>query len=312
MTGGAEKTTMLIIKDTIDISYDLPTVVTLGKFSGIHRGHMELIDHVIAYEQEHFVDGIHPTSCACCFQVSPMGIFSREERREVMRKEGIKLLVECPFVPELITMNPRQFVARILVGGLHAVHVVVGEDYRFGYQRQGNAHTLRELGREFNFTVETVPKVKDDGLIISSTRIRAALSQGDIETVNRLLGYPYFVNGKVIHGRRIGRSIGFPTTNVIPDQGKILPPNGVYAVRSVLGGKTYNGITNIGTKPTVDGRFVGVETFLYDCNEDFYGEEQKVELLHFMRPEKKFPTLDALKQQIIWDREEGENYFRKS
>jgi riboflavin kinase/FMN adenylyltransferase len=131
-----------------------------------------------------------------------------------------------------------------------------------------------------------------------------------METVNRLLGYTYFINGKIIHGRRIGRTIGFPTTNVIPDQGKLLPPNGVYAVRSQIDGRFYNGITNIGTKPTVEGKFVGVETFLYDCEEDFYGEVQKVELLHFLRPEQKFPTLADLKVQIGKDRVEGENYFK--
>lgn len=302
---------MLIIKDTIDISYDYPTVVTLGKFDGVHRGHSELIDHILSYEKSHWVEGMHPVSCVCCFQVSTVGLLTVEERREVLKQKGVQLLFECPFTPELITMEPEQFVAKILVEGLQATHVVVGEDYRFGYQRRGNVQTLREMGEVYGFTVETVSKVQDDEKDVSSTRIREALRRGDMETVNRLLGYPYFVTGKVIHGRRLGRTLGFPTTNVIPDPGKILPPNGVYAVRSVINGKSYNGITNIGTKPTVDGHFVGVETFLYKCSEDLYGETQKVELLHFMRPEERFPTIEDLKRRIEQDRREGEIFFNK-
>ena len=301
---------MLIIKDTIDISYDYPTVVTLGKFDGVHRGHMELVDRVLAYEKAHRVDGMNPVSCVCCFKVSPVGLLTTEERREILKKKGVQLLVEVPFVPELITMEPEQFVARILVEGLHARHVVVGEDYRYGYQRRGDVSLLRKLGEDFGFTVETVSKVRDGGQDISSTRIREALAGGDMETVRNLLGYSYFVTGKVIHGRRLGRTLGFPTTNVIPDLEKILPPCGVYTVRSEINGKVYNGITNIGTKPTVDGHFVGVETFLYKCSEDLYGETQKVELLHFLRPEMKFPTIEELKKRIEEDRRDGEIFFQ--
>ena len=300
---------MLIIKDTIDISYDYPTVVTLGKFNGVHRGHMELVDRVLSYEKENRVEGMNPVSCVCCFQVSPVGLLTTEERRDILRKKGVQLLIEVPFVPELITMEPEQFVSRILVEGLQARHVVVGEDYRFGYQRRGDVGLLRKLGEEFGFTVEAVSKVQDDGQDISSSRIREALTKGDVETAGRLLGYPYFVTGKVIHGRRLGRALGFPTTNVIPDPGKILPPCGVYTVRSEVNGRVYNGITNIGTKPTVDGHFIGVETFLYKCNEDLYGETQKVELLHYQRPEMKFPTIEELKERIEKDRKAGEIFF---
>lgn len=301
---------MLIIKDTIDISFDYPTVVTLGKFDGVHRGHMALIDRVLSYEKANRVEGMNPVSCACCFRVSPVGLLTTEERREILRKKGVQLLTEVPFVPELITMEPEQFVAKILVEGLQAKHVVVGEDYRFGYQRRGDVRLLRELGEDFGFTVETVSKVRDGGQDISSTRVREALMRGDMETVGHLLGYSYFVTGKVIHGRRLGRTLGFPTTNVIPDQEKILPPRGVYTVRSEINGRVYNGITNIGTKPTVDGHFVGVETFLYKCSEDLYGETQKVELLHFQRPEMKFPSIEELKKRIEEDRRAGEIFFK--
>ena len=234
-----------------------------------------------------------------------------EERREIIGNMGIDILVECPFVPMIITMEAEDFVRKILVEQMQVCHLVVGEDFRFGYGRRGDVAMLRELGRRYDFTVEVVEKVTDEEGRISSSRVRESLREGDMETVNRLLGYSFFVEGSVIHGRRIGRAIGFPTTNLIPDGSKLLPPNGVYFVRTRIGGKDYNGVTNIGTKPTVDGHFLGVETYLYDCEDgtDLYGKKQRVELLHFSRPEKKFSNIDDLKAQIAMDRENGAAYF---
>ena len=234
-----------------------------------------------------------------------------EERREIIGNMGIDILVECPFVPMIITMEAEDFVRKILVEQMQVFHLVVGEDFRFGYGRRGDVAMLRELGRRYDFTVEVVEKVTDEEGRISSSRVRESLREGDMETVNRLLGYSFFVEGSVIHGRRIGRASGFPTTNLIPDGSKLLPPNGVYFVRTRIGGKDYNGVTNIGTKPTVDGHFLGVETYLYDCDDgtDLYGKKQRVELLHFSRPEKKFSNIDDLKAQIAMDRENGAAYF---
>ena len=148
------------------------------------------------------------------------------------------------------------------------------------------------------------------GSKISSTRIREALQQGKMEEVQDMLGFPFFVTGEIIHGRQLGRTIGVPTTNLIPGRGKLLPPNGVYCSRSFAGGEQFRGITNIGTKPTVEGGFVGVETYLFDCSEDLYGASQKVELLHFVRPEQKFRDLKELKERIRLDEEEGRTFCR--
>ncbi len=303
---------MQVIKDTIDFCLTSPSVITLGKFDGVHRGHQALINKVLetsagSKETDEKLDAVVFSIC-----VSPVTLLTKPERRELLESWGIDTLIECPFIPALITMEAEDFVKEFLIGRLHAKAIVVGEDYRFGYGRRGNVALLKEMGETLGFAVTAIPKVKDGPEDISSSRIRAALAEGDMETVNLLLGYSFFINGSIIHGRRIGRTIGFPTTNLIPGMGKLLPPNGVYAVRSVVGGRDYYGITNIGTKPTVDGRFVGVETYLYDCTEDLYGEEQKVELLHFMRPERKFPSVEALKEQIMLDREVGREYFAAS
>ena len=302
---------MCIIKDSFDFTVDHGTVITLGKFDGVHRGHQALIGRVKAYAASHKSLGRSPKTVVFTFMMNHYTLLTVEERREIIGNMGIDILVECPFVPMIITMEAEDFVRKILVEQMQVCHLVVGEDFRFGYGRRGDVAMLRELGRRYDFTVEVVEKVTDEEGRISSSRVRESLREGDMETVNRLLGYSFFVGGSVIHGRRIGRAIGFPTTNLIPDGSKLLPPNGVYFVRTRIGGKDYNGVTNIGTKPTVDGHFLGVETYLYDCEDgtDLYGKKQRVELLHFSRPEKKFSNIDDLKAQIAMDRENGAVYF---
>ena len=302
---------MYIIKDSFDFTVNHGTVITLGKFDGVHRGHQALIGRVKAYAASHKSLGRSPKTVVFTFMMNHYTLLTVEERREIIGNMGIDILVECPFVPMIITMEAEDFVRKILVEQMQVCHLVVGEDFRFGYGRRGDVAMLRELGRRYDFTVEVVDKVTDEEGRISSSRVRESLREGDMETVNRLLGYSFFVEGSVIHGRRIGRAIGFPTTNLIPDGSKLLPPNGVYFVRTRIGGKAYNGVTNIGTKPTVDGHFLGVETYLYDCEDgtDLYGKKQRVELLHFSRPEKKFSNIDDLKAQIAMDRENGAVYF---
>ncbi|MDO4804757.1 MAG: bifunctional riboflavin kinase/FAD synthetase [Lachnospiraceae bacterium] len=304
---------MEIIKDTFDFSVEGRTVITLGKFDGVHRGHQALICRARDYAASGQMNGQALYTVLFSFMIGNFMLLTVPERRELVERMGVDILVECPFVPQIITMEAEAFVKDVLVGQMHARHLVVGDDYRFGYGRRGDVSLLRKMGEEYGFSVETVPKVKDGDSRVSSSRIREALDRGDMETVNRLLGYDYFVEGPVIHGRRIGRRIGFPTTNLIPDGSKRLPPNGVYFVRTEIGDRVYNGVTNIGTKPTVDGHFLGVETYLYDCEEgaDLYGQKQKVELLHFSRPEMKFSTVEELREQISVDRKAGLHFFEK-
>ena len=290
-------------KGTLDFQEDSDCVITIGKFDGLHRGHKSLIDRVLAYQEKPALKTVF------AFDIAPVTLLSKRERRHMLKKMGIDLLVECPFVPEIITMEPESFVREILVEKLHVVHLVVGRDFRFGYERSGDTTLLSRLGIKYGFTVETQEKVMDGSRQISSTYIREELALGNMEKVNELLGYEFFVTGEIVHGRRVGRTLGVPTTNLIPPKGKLLPPNGVYATRTTAGDATYGGMTNIGTKPTVDGHFIGVETFLLDCQEDLYGEQEKVRLQHFMRPEVKFDGLEELKQQLKKDEAAVRKYF---
>ena len=298
---------MIIFQDLETICVSEPCVVTIGKFDGIHRGHAELIRAA-----RRFADACpEPVSVAVfTFDTSSATLLTAKERRAYLSKLGADVLVECEFGPQLITMEAGDFVRDILKDRLRMCHAVTGEDYRFGYARRGDPAFLLEAGRSCGFTAETVPAVEYRGSKISSTRIREALQQGKMEEVQDMLGFPFFVTGEIIHGRQLGRTIGVPTTNLIPGRGKLLPPNGVYCSRSFAGGEQFRGITNIGTKPTVEGGFVGVETYLFDCSEDLYGASQKVELLHFVRPEQKFRDLKELKERIRLDEEEGRTFFR--
>ena len=287
--------------------------VTLGKFDGLHRGHQKLIN-LIRREQ-----GEKNRSVIFTFDVSPRSyilhsppkyLLTYEERRELAENLGVDILAECPFTEALMHMEPEDFVKEYLAERLHARYLAVGPDFRFGYQRRGTPELLKELGRTYGFRTEIVEKEKYKGRDISSTFVREELEKGHIEEVNQLLGYTYFTKGEIVHGRQLGRTIGIPTANLIPPVIKKLPPNGVYITESLIQGKTYQGITNIGYKPTVKENFLGVETYLFSCNADLYGQEAEVRFYRYLRPEIKFSSLEDLKCQMLKDIEEGKSYFR--
>ena len=234
-----------------------------------------------------------------------------EERRALLKKWGVDYLIECPFVESLAHMEAEDFVREILVKRLHAKYLAVGTDFHFGHNRKGSYQLLEAMQDECGFEVEVVEKACYDGEEISSTRIRRELEQGHMELVNQLLGYNFSVTGEVLHGRQIGRTLGLPTTNLLPGPGKLLPPNGVYATRTRIADEIFEGITNIGHKPTVGAEpRRGVETFLFDLDRNLYGDVITVNFYGFERPERKFESLEALKarieQDVIWGRE----YFR--
>lgn len=279
--------------------------VSLGKFDGLHRGHRKLIGRVTAKGRQGLVPLIftfekNPTRMLS--GLSGQNIMTNEERRRLLEQAGIECLFECPFVPEVSHMEPEVFVRDVLAGQLHAAYVAVGEDFRFGYQRRGDTGLLQALGEQCGFQVEVIEKEKSHGRDISSTYVREALHEGNLPLANELLGYRYFVSGEVLHGRQIGRTLGLPTTNLLPPAEKLLPPNGVYLTRTMLEDEVYHGITNIGYKPTVGGETKkGVETYLFDFDGDLYGRHLTVEFLEFERPEQKFKSLEELKARILSD-----------
>ena len=283
-----------------------PCVITLGKFDGVHRGHQKLIRlvHEIGSKKGW-------KTAAFTFDVSPqvkMGmrrsqlLMTNEERRIRLEKLGLDYLVECPFTDEIKNMEPEDFVKKILVEKMQARALVVGEDFHFGKKRRGDAALLLKMGEELSIEIHVEPKEQDGNRDISSTYVREELALGHMEKVTELLGNPYSVKGEIVHGNHIGHTLGFPTINQIPEPIKLLPPNGVYLSRTLVDGREYDGISNVGTKPTVQGeKILGIETHLLFFSGDLYGKEARVQLLSFRRPEKKFNSLDELKAQLDSD-----------
>lgn len=305
---------MKYMKETLDFQLNKRSVVTLGKFDGLHRGHNKLLEKTL----ELGTQGLE--TVVFTFDVSPLvrlgtkikrTILTNSERKVLLEKKGMDCLIECPFVPEVIQMQPEDFVKKILVEQLKAAVLVVGTDFRFGYERRGNVEMLKELGKKYGYQVLVLSKETEGHREISSTWIRETLREGKMERVNDLLGYPYFVQGKVVRGRQLGRTIGLPTINQVPPDEKLLPPFGVYATKSYIAGKEFYGITNVGVKPTVKVSFAGVETYLFSCNENLYDQEAWVEFFHFIRPECKFDSLEELKGQIQRDALTGKTFFRE-
>ncbi|MCI7814578.1 MAG: bifunctional riboflavin kinase/FAD synthetase [Lachnospiraceae bacterium] len=296
---------MEYIQGTTEFLIQENTAVTLGKFDGVHRGHQKLIHQVLDAKK----NGLK----SVVFTMNPgkkMLLLTEEEQREVLSRQKIDYVIRCPFIPQISHMSPEEFIERILVGQLHAKQIVVGTDFHFGYQRQGDCALLQRLQERYGYRVIVMEKEQQGDRDISSSYTREALDVGNMELVNGLLGYPFPVMGEVRHGRRIGRTLGMPTTNLIPPEEKLLPPNGVYVSGTVIGGKTYPGITNIGYKPTVgETAFRGVETYLFDFDQDLYGKKIEVQLYQYVRPEKKFHSLEELKERMKVDISLGKEYF---
>ncbi|MGB5127816.1 MAG: riboflavin kinase, partial [Blautia wexlerae] len=207
-------------------------------------------------------------------------------------------------------MKAENFIKEILIGDLQVSYVAVGEDFRFGYERKGTPAMLKEFGKKYGFHTEVLPKEMDGRRKISSTFVREELNRGNMEKFRFLMGTDFSVEGIVEHGRGMGHKYLLPTTNLIPPVEKLMPPNGVYITVSHFRDRSYQGITNVGHKPTVGGeKFIGVETYLFDCNEDLYGEYCKVDFKKFLRPEQKFSSLEALKAQLERDAVKGQEYF---
>ena len=271
--------------------------VTLGKFDGIHIGHTKLIRNITQYSGE---NGL--LSVVFAIEMADGSVLSHDERAVFLDSLGVDLLIECPFSRQFMMLSPEDFVRNVLAKTLHAGYVCVGPDFVFGHHREGTTASLQEFGKSYGFQTIILQKERLRGEDVSSTRVRSALFRGDMEFVSKLLGRPYPVMGEVAHGRHIGTGIGIPTVNVIPEKGKILPPDGVYASVTYLpDGTKKKGLTNIGVRPTVGGTTRRAETSLLEFHSDLYGETVTTELLRFIRPEQKFSGLDALKEQIRRD-----------
>lgn len=293
---------MLYVKDKNFISKE-NTVVTFGKFDGIHNGHRLLIEKAVRIGHEQGIKVVLCTFNMDNWNAKPQkAITTPDERAYICEKYGIDVLYEYPFDNEIAGMLPEDFLKYFLKEKLNAKFVVIGADWRFGKNRSGDAALLKAYEDKYCYSSYVIEKETYNNTEISSTWIRNEIEKSDLSTVKKLLGYDYFFKGKVVHGKQLGRTIGFPTLNLIPSPNKILPEYGVYESEVVIDNLMYKGVTNIGIRPTIDdGTYVTVETFVLDFDEDVYDSDVIIRLKKFIRPEQKFDSVNGLKKQLEAD-----------
>ncbi|SHH42867.1 riboflavin kinase / FMN adenylyltransferase [Clostridium collagenovorans DSM 3089] len=297
---------MLVIRDNFCENFNESTIVALGSFDGVHKGHIELIKKTKELASKNNIKSMvftfenHPLS-TINYEIMPKLLQSTEEKIKTLDSLGIDILNLCQFNNDFMELSPEEFI-RKLVTHYKVKGIVVGFNYRFGYKNLGDVELLIEFSKKLDFELHIVSPITMDGEIISSTKIRALIAQGEVKKANELLTRPYYVHGKVIKGKQLGRTLGFPTINLDYDKKFALPLGGVYYTVVEYKDKFYKGITNIGYNPTVNGNKLSVETHIIDFEEVIYDKEVKVFFIERIRNEKCFNSLDELQTQLNKDK----------
>ena len=291
------------------------TAVALGRFDAIHIGHMRIIKKTVEYARKHslaaavFMFDNDPTEVILGNSVP--NVTSREKREEILKDLGVDIIIEKKFDSEFMRLSCREFVQKYLNDLLGARYAAAGFNYRFGKGGEGDVETLAKLCGEFGITTETVGEVTLGGKTVSSSRIRAAVADGDVESAAQMLGRFFSISGTIVKGNHIGKSFGFATANIpVPDNG-IVPKTGVYISVAKLGGKEYSAITNVGSRPTVGEPRKCIETHIDGEFGDLYGERIEVEFCRFIREIKNFNSVSELAAQLTTDREKSREYYKE-
>ena len=295
------------------------TVVTIGTFDGVHTGHQKIIKRVVNAGRESGLESViltfFPHPRMVLQQDSGIKLINTiEERVDILSKTGIDHLVVHPFTREFAKMDAEEYVRDILVEKLRARKIIIGYDHRFGRNRSADIDDLRELGKERGIEVEEISKQEIDEVAVSSTKIRRALAEGEVEKANRFLQYPFTLSGWVVRGLGLGRDLGYPTANLlIPESYRLIPKEGVYIVRSKLSDQSvFFGLMSIGVRPTIGGSQLAIETHFLDFQGNLYGQFLNIQLLSRIRDQKDFGNLEALKEGMNRDKEFALKYIEKN
>jgi len=292
-----------------------PVVLAIGNFDGVHLGHAALVERLCARAL-----GLQLAPTVLTFEPHPREFFAPQsaparlttlrEKLELLAGCGVLQTMVCRFDRKFAALTADEFIEAVLVRGLQVRHLCIGDDFRFGCGRTGDFAQLQAAGQRFGFSVEAMDSVAVDGLRVSSSGVRQALADGDMEQAARLLGRPYVIDGKVAHGDKLGRQLGFSTAN-IRIRHNPLPMTGVFAVEvGGLGDKPLPGVANLGIRPTLGGTRPLLEVHLFDFNRDIYGAHLSVRFVHKLRNEQRFSNLDALKAQIAADAAAARAFFK--
>lgn len=295
-------------------------VIALGFFDGVHLGHGALLSLCAKRAGEleaipsAFTFDLHPS--ALIPGKTPVPLLTTPDDREGLmeRLYGIRDVIVAHYDDRMMKTPWREFVTNYLVRDHAAVHLVVGHDFHFGYKGEGDPQKLRALCEELGIGCDVVPKVELEGITVSSTYIRSLLEKGNMDRALRFLGHPHVLTCRVAHGKKLGSTLGFPTVNLTFAPGLLIPAYGVYACKAVFeDGSNRMAVTNVGTRPTVqDGDAVTAEGFLLDFDGDLYGREIRMEFYHYLRPEQRFPSLEALRAEVMRNAQQTRDYFATS
>lgn len=284
-------------------------VVTIGTFDGVHIGHRQIIRHLVAEAAAVKGESViitfhpHPRKIVSSVITGVRLINTLSERIELLEKTGIDHLVVVPFTDYFANQTAGEYIRDFLFGNFHPHTIIIGYDHRFGKERSGDYKLMEEMATVYNYQLKEIPEHLLDAVKVSSTNIRNAILHSKIEEANRLLGYPFFFEGEVVHGDKIGRTIGYPTANLkCTDEEKIVLGDGIYAVYVDHDKERYKGMMSIGFRPTVNGRKRVTEVNLFDFDKTIYGEILRVSVIKYLRSEEKFSGLDELKEQLHRDK----------
>ncbi|WP_159800663.1 bifunctional riboflavin kinase/FAD synthetase [Flavobacterium sp. MK4S-17] len=308
---------MNIFNSIQEFTSNKKTIITLGTFDGVHKGHKKILDKLINSSRktgyESVVLTFFPHPRMVLQQNTDIKLLNTIAEKALLLKEyGINNLIIHPFDHSFSRLTAEEFVRDILVEKLNIHKIIIGYDHRFGRNRTATIDDLVIFGKEYSFEVEMIPALEVNEVSVSSTKIRNALEAGNIKTANKYLGYPYFITGVVTEGKKLGRTIGFPTANLtIKENYKLIPANGVYVISALINGTAVGGMMNIGNRPTVNGASQTIEAHFFIPNTDLYGKKLAVNLHYKLRDEVKFESVDALKQQLEKDKIHSMEYFKE-
>ncbi len=308
---------MKVHKDISLISGIQKPILTVGTFDGVHIGHQSIIKRINELAEKLGGESVlltfhpHPRMVLFPDDDTLKLINTVDEKLELLSRYGLKHVINIPFEKEFSRMSPVEYVRDILVNQIGIDTIVIGYDHHFGRNRQGNLKLLQELGPIYEFKVEEISAQDIDEITVSSTKVRKSILDGDIKSANEFLGYQFMLSGKVVKGNQIGSSIGYPTANIsIEDKHKIIPKNGVYIVNVSFENQLFNGILNVGNKPTVSSNSeVTIEVHLLDTSIDLYGKNITLYFIDRIRDEQKFENLEDLKNQIKKDEQKARGYL---
>ncbi len=302
---------MKVIENYKNFSISKKSIVTIGTFDGVHVGHQKIMEQLVATAQEN-----NAKSVLLTFFPHPRMVLQKDnslklintiaEKIEILEKTGLDYLIIHPFDKDFSRLTAFDFVRTILVNHLNTAELVIGYDHRFGKNREGNFEQLQEYGHMYDFKVTEIPAQDINQISVSSTKIRNAILNAELEKANEYLGYSFSLEGTVVSGEKLGNTIGYPTANIeLLETYKLVPKTGAYLIRSFLHGKTIYGMMNIGNRPTVNGVKETIEVHFFDLNKDLYGRQLTIELLTFLRDEQKFSSIEELKKQLFLDKEKS-------